>query len=134
MTVTSRQMMRQTAMTAKPSILRTLSGQWLALALCLPVIASCDLLTRFHQELYKCPLNPTGIIEVDFRAFKIGDDANLFFTDKTVTANIIESTDDALSVQKDDLIVRVDRNSGIVRLTRDSRFTNVRCTKAVFKM
>jgi uncharacterized protein YrrD len=79
-------------------------------------------------------LNPTGIIEVDFRAFKIGDEAKLFFTDKTVTANIIESTDNALSVQKDNLIVRVDRNSGIVRLTRGSRFTNVRCTKTVFKM
>jgi hypothetical protein len=37
-------------------------------------------------------------------------------------------------VQKENLIVRVDRNSGIVRLTRGSRFTNVRCTKTVFKM
>ena len=98
------------------------------------MIAACDLLIRFHQELYKCPLNPTGIIEVDFRAFNIGNEAKLFFSDKIVTANIIESTDDALSVQKDNLIVRIDRNSGIVRLTRDSRFTNVRCTKTVFKM
>ena len=121
-------------MIAKPSMPRPFSGHCLVFALCLPMIAGCDLLTRFHQELYKCPLNPTGIIEVDFRAFKIGDEAKLFFTDKTVTANIIESTDDALSVQKDNLIVRVDRNSGIVRLTRGSRFTNVRCTKTVFKM
>ena len=121
-------------MTVKPLLLRRFSGYWLVLALFMPVIASCDLLTRFHQELYKCPLNPTGIIEVDFRAFKIGDDANLFFTDKTITANIIESTDDALAVQKDNLIVHVDRNSSIVRLTRGSRFTNVRCKKTVFKM
>lgn len=134
MTAKSRQIERKTAMIAKPSIPNRFSGRCLVLALCLPLVAGCDLLTRFHKEHYACPLNPTGIIEVDFRAFGIGEDAQLLFTDKTVTAKIIESTDEALSVQKENLIVRVDRNSGIVRLTRGSRFTNVRCTKTVFKM
>ena len=121
-------------MIAKPSIPNWFSGRSLVLALCLLLFAGCDLLTRFHKEHYTCPLNPTGIIEVDFREFGIGEDAQLLFIDKTITAKIIKSTDEALSVQKENLIVRVDRNSGIVRLTRGSRFTNVRCTKTVFKM
>ena len=100
----------------------------------LPVVAGCDFLTRFEQERYECPSNPTGILELDFRSTSIGSKATATFADRTITGRIIESADDQLSIQKDNMIIRVDRNSALVRLTSGGRYVNIRCNKTVFKM
>ena len=55
------------------------------------LLAGCDDLTRFEQERYECGSNPDGLVEIDFREFKKGEQTTVIFTDETVTMPIIES-------------------------------------------
>ena len=98
------------------------------------LLAGCDDLTRFEQERYECGYNPDGLVEIDFREFKKGAETAVVFDDGRVTMSIIESSDARFTLAGPGLIVRVDRGSGTVRLTRGSRYRNVKCTKSKFRM
>ena len=98
------------------------------------LFAGCDDLTRFNQERYECGYNPDGLVEIDLREFKEGSQASVTFTDEAVTMRIVESNDDRFTLNSPGLIVRVDRGSGTIRLTRGSRYHNVKCTKSNFRM
>ena len=98
------------------------------------VLAGCDDLTRFEQERYECGYNPNGLVEIDFREFKKGGETAVVFNDETLTMSIVESSDERFTLASPGLIVRVDRGSGTIRLTRGSRYRNVKCTKSKFRM
>ena len=98
------------------------------------LIAGCDGLTRFTQERYECGYNLDGLIEIDLREFKEGSQATVKFYDETVIMPIVESKDDRFTLTSPGLIVRIDRGSGTVRLTRGSQYHNVKCTKSNFRM
>ena len=98
------------------------------------LFASCDDLTRFNQERYECGYNPDGLVEIDLREFKEGSQATVTFTDEAVTMPIVESNDDSFTLIGPGLIVRIDRGSGNIRLTRGSRYRLVKCTKSTFRM
>ena len=98
------------------------------------LLAGCDDLTRFNQERYECGYNPDGLVEIDLREFKEGSQASVTFTDGAVTMIIVESNDDRFTLTSPGLIVRIDRGSGTIRLTRGSRYQNVKCTKSKFRM
>ena len=130
-----RRMKRMTVNRARAAVQQRLARYFgLVMVASLPVVSGCDFLTRFEQERYECPPNPTGILELDFRAISIGSEATAIFADRTIIGRIIESADDQLSIQKDNMIIRVDRNSALVRLTSGGRYVNIRCNKTVFKM
>ncbi len=97
-------------------------------------LAGCDELTRFKQERYECGNNPNGLVEIDFRELKKGSEAAVTFTDETITMLIIESSDERFTLASQGLIVRVDRGSGIIRLTRGTSYRNVQCKKSKFRM
>ena len=96
--------------------------------------AGCDELTRFTQERYECDNNPNGLVEIDFREFKKGSEATVTFRDETMTMPIIESSDERFTLAGQGLIVRVDRRSGTIRLTRGTIYRNVKCKKSKFRM
>ena len=98
------------------------------------LFAACDDLTRFNQERYECGYNPDGLVEIDLREFKEGSKATVTFTDEAVTMPIVESNDDRFTLTGPGLIVRIDRGSGTIRLTRGSHYRNVKCTKSKFRM
>ena len=98
------------------------------------LFAACDDLTRFNQERYECGYNPDGLVEIDLREFKEGSKATVTFTDEAVTMPIVESNDDRFTLTGPGLIVRIERGSGTIRLTRGSRYRNVKCTKSKFRM
>ena len=98
------------------------------------VLAGCDDLTRFEQERYECGYNHDGLVEIDFREFKKGGETAVVFNDETLTMSIVESSDERFTLASPGLIVRVDRGSGTIRLTRGSRYRNVKCTKSKFRM
>ena len=98
------------------------------------LLAGCDDLTRFEQERYECGSNPDGLVEIDFREFKKGEQTTVIFTDETVTMPIIESSDSRFTLAGPGLIIRIDRASGTIRLTRGTRYLNVKCTKSNFRM
>lgn len=98
------------------------------------LLAGCDDLTRFEQERYECGSNPDGLVEIDFREFKKGEQTTVIFTDETVTMPIIESSDSRFTLAGPGLIIRIDRASGTIRLTRGTRYRNVKCTKSNFRM
>ena len=98
------------------------------------LFAGCDDLTRFNQERYECGYNPDGLVEIDLREFKEGSQATVKFNDETVIMPIVESKDDRFTLTSPGLIVRINRGSGIVRLTRGSQYQNVKCKKSKFRM
>lgn len=98
------------------------------------VLAGCYDLTRFKQERYECGQNPNGLVEIDFRDFKEGADTTVTFIDDTLTMKIIESSDDRFVLADETLVVRVDRKTGTIRLTRGSRYRNIKCVKSEFRM
>ena len=124
----------RTKLTMKtPEISSFLKSSFLLVAAgCL--FAGCDDLTRFNQERYECGYNPDGLVEIDLREFKEGSQATVTFTDEAVTMPIVESNDDRFTLTSPGLIVRIDRESGTIRLTRGSRYRNVKCTKSKFRM
>ena len=98
------------------------------------LFAGCDELTRFTQERYECGYNLDGLSEIDLREFKEGSQATVKFNDETVLMPIVESNDNRFILTRPGLIVRIDRGSGTIRLTRGSHYRNVKCTKSKFRM
>ena len=117
----------------KPEISSYLQNSLLLAAMgCL--FTGCDDLTRFNQERYECGYNPDGLVEIDLREFKEGSQATVTFTDEAVSMPILDSNDNQFTLSGPGLIVRIDRGSGTIRLTRGSRYRNVKCTKSKFRM
>ena len=124
----------RTKLTMKPPKLSSYLKSPLLLIAVVCLFAGCDDLTRFNQERYECGYNPDGLVEIDLREFKEGSQASVTFTDEAVTMRIVESDDDRFTLSSPGLIVRIDRGSGTIRLTRGSRYQNVKCTKSKFRM
>ena len=97
-------------------------------------LAACDDLTRFEQERYECNLNRQGLLEVDMRSTRTGDEVTVTFSDETVAAVIMESNDSIFTLAKENLIMRIDRETGTIRMTRGTRYVNIGCTRTVFRM
>ena len=116
-----------------PEISSYLKSSLLLVAGCC-LFAGCDELTRFTQERYECGYNLDGLVEIDLREFKEGSQATVKFNDETVIMPIFESSDDRFTLTSPGLIVRIDRGSGTIRLTRGSRYRNVKCKKSNFRM
>ena len=112
------------------------AGRGLAIALmATPVLlGGCWDLTRFEQERYECSFNQSGLVEIDMRAFDVGDEVTVAFSDETLEMQIIESSDSNFSLASGPLVIRIDRKSGTVRLTRGSRYRNIKCSKSEFTM
>ena len=112
------------------------AGRGLAVALmATPVLlGGCWDLTRFEQERYECSFNQSGLVEIDMRAFDVGDEVTVAFSDETLEMQIIESSDSNFSLASGPLVIRIDRKSGTVRLTRGSRYRNIKCSKSEFTM
>ena len=86
------------------------------------------------QERYECGYNLEGLFEIDLREFKEGSKATVKFSSETLIMPIVESNDDRFTLTSPSLIVRIDRGSGIVRLTRGSQYRKVKCKKSKFRM
>ena len=98
------------------------------------LVSGCDDFTRFKQERYECNRNRHGLVEIDIRQMKVGDEAAVSFTDGSEMMVLTESTDTAFTMTKGQLILRIDRTSGTVRLTRGTRYLNISCQKSEFRM
>ena len=98
------------------------------------LVSACDDLTRFKQERYECNGNRHGLVEIDFRSMEVGDEIAVGFADGTRNMLITESTDRNFTLTADELILRIDRKTGTVRLTRGSRYLNISCAKSEFRM
>ena len=97
-------------------------------------LAACDDLTRFEQERYECSFNNQGLVEVDMRSTNTGDEVTVTFINETVAAVIMESNDSIFTLAKENLIMRIDRETGTIRMTRGTRYTNIACARTVFRM
>ena len=114
--------------------IRSLFQNALLLAAASYFLAGCDERNRFTQERYECGSNPNGLVEIDFRDFKKGAETTVTFIDRTVTMPVVESNDERLVLNNPGLIIRIDRRTGIIRLTNGTRYRNVKCTKSKFQM
>ena len=97
-------------------------------------LSACDDLTRFEQERYECNFNMQGLVEVDMRSTQTGDEVTVTFINETVAPVIVESSENNFTLVRDDLIMRIDRATGTIRMTRGTRYVNIACTRTVFRM
>ena len=137
--------MKQTRKNKMVGALRTTDTKWvqtklrplgpmLALLVVGFGLAACDDLLRFEQERYECSLNMQGLVEVDMRSTSTGDQVTVTFSDETVAAVIMENSNSTFTLVKDNLIMRIDRESGTIRVTRGTRYVNIACKRTVFRM
>ena len=105
-----------------------------ALVLAGLLASGCEDFSRFKQELYECNSNRHGLVDIDIREMKVGKAATVAFTDGTRQMFLTESTDTAFTLTEGKLILRIDRTSGTVRLTRGTRYLNISCDKSEFRM
>ena len=98
------------------------------------LMSGCEDFTRFKQERYECSGNQHGLLEIDIRETKVGDEVAVSFMDGPKIMKLTQSSDTAFTVTKGQLILRIDRATGTVRLTRGSRYLNVSCSKSEFRM
>ncbi len=98
------------------------------------VMSGCDDFSRFKQERYECSGNRHGLLEIDVRETKVGDEVAVSFTDDLKMMTISETSDKAFTLTKEQLILRIDRATGTVRLTRGSHYLNISCIKSEFRM
>ena len=98
------------------------------------LVSACEDFSRFKQERYECNSNRHGLVDIDIREMKVGKAATVAFTDGTRQMVLTESTDTAFTLTQGELILRIDRTSGTVRLTRGTRYLNINCDKSEFRM
>ncbi|MDA7599575.1 hypothetical protein N8835_06060 [Alphaproteobacteria bacterium] len=106
----------------------------LGLGLSVMLLSSCDEMTRFQQESYACGYNPTGIYEIVLRSTKVGDDAVVTTNKGEEAMEIIFADDSSFILEIDGTILRINRDTGGIKVTRGTRYRNLTCEKAVFKM
>jgi hypothetical protein len=97
-------------------------------------LAGCDELTRFEQEKYECGPNPTGIYELDFRSTKVRDKVTMVTATGDNNATIVFADKNEFVLEESDLIIRINRQTGLIRSTKGNRYSEFQCTKTNFRM
>ncbi len=89
---------------------------------------------RFRHEKYKCNSGAFGISEIIFNDTGVGDMAKIigYGTEKNV--EILSSSKSAITTQMEDISIKIDRDSGTVRVKRGKHYAVLACSKSVFTM
>ena len=89
---------------------------------------------RFRHEKYECNSGAFGISEIIFNDTSVGDMAKIigYGTEKNV--EILSSSKSAITTQMEDLSIKIDRDTGTVRVKRGKHYTVLDCSKSLFTM
>jgi len=96
-----------------------------------PLIASCE---RFRHEKYACSLNKLGIVEIIVNDDRAGASATITKTTGDTFMTIGSITDDQMIMANDDLVLIINRNSGVMQATSGRVTSYITCEKSLFTM
>ena len=89
---------------------------------------------RFRHEKYECNSGAFGISEIILNDTGVGDMAKIVGYGSEKNVEILSSSKAAITTQLDDINLRIDRNTGTVRVKRGKHFAVIACSKSVFTM
>jgi len=96
-----------------------------------PLMASCE---RFRHEKYACSLNKLGIVEIIVNDDRAGASATITKTTGDTFMTIGSITDDQMIMANDDLVLIINRNSGVMQATSGRVTSYITCEKSLFTM
>ena len=101
------------------------------LVICCFSLTACPT-ERFRHEKYECNSGAFGISEIIFNDTSVGDIQNyrLWHRKKCETCHQ-KST---ITTQMEDVNLRIDRDTGTVRVKRGKHYAVIACSKSVFTM
>ena len=89
---------------------------------------------RFRHEKYECSSGNFGISEIIFNDTGVGDMAKIIGNGTEKNAEIISSSKSAFITQMDDINIKIDRDTGTLRVKRGKHYAILPCSKSVFTM
>ena len=89
---------------------------------------------RFRHEKYECNSGAFGISEIIFNDTGVGDMAKIIGYGSERKIEILSSSKSAITTQMEDLSIKIDRDTGTVRVKRGKHYTVLDCSKSLFTM
>ena len=89
---------------------------------------------RFRHEKYECNSGAFGISEIILNDTDVGDRAKVIGYGHEKDVEILSSSKSAITTQMEDINIKIDRDTGSVRVKRGKHYAVLACSKSVFTM
>ena len=103
------------------------------LVICSVGLSACPT-ERFRHEKYECNSGVFGISEIILNDTDVGDMAKVIGYGHEKDVEILSSSKSAITTRMDDISIKIDRDTGTVRVKRGSHYVVLACSKSVFTM
>ena len=89
---------------------------------------------RFRHEKYTCNSGTFGIAEIIINDTGVGDMAKIIGYGYEKEVKILSSSKSVITTKMDDTNIKIDRDTGAVRVKRGKHYAVFSCSKSVFTM
>jgi hypothetical protein len=96
-----------------------------------PLMAGCE---RFRHEKYACSSNKLGIVEIIVNDDRAGASVTVTKVTGDTVMTIGNITDDEMIMASDQLVLIINRNSGVMQATAGKVTSYITCEKTLFTM
>ena len=106
---------------------------FILLVMCIVGLTACPT-ERFRHEKYSCNSGAFGIAEIILNDTGVGDMAKIIGYGHEKEVMILSSSKSSITTKMDDLQIKIERDTGTVRVKRGNRYAVLTCSKSVFTM
>ena len=103
------------------------------IAICSVGLTACPT-ERFRHEKYECNSGAFGIAEIILNDTGVGNMAKIIGYGHEKEVKILSSSKSVITTKMDDTSIKIDRNTGTVRVKRGKHYAVLACSKSVFTM
>ena len=106
---------------------------FILLVMCIVGLTACPT-ERFRHEKYSCNSGAFGIAEIILNDTGVGDMAKIIGYGHEKEVMILSSSKSSITTKMDDIQIKIERDTGTVRVKRGNRYAVLTCSKSVFTM
>ena len=106
---------------------------FILLVVCCAGLTACPT-ERFRHEKYECNSGAFGIAEIILNDTNVGDMAKIIGYGREKEVKILSSSKSVITTKMDDTSIKIDRDTGTVRVKRGKHYAVLACSKSVFTM
>ena len=106
---------------------------FILLVMCIVGLTACPT-ERFRHEKYNCNSSAFGIAEIILNDTGVGDMAKIIGYGHEKEVMILSSSKSSITTKMDDIQIKIERDTGTVRVKRGNRYAVLTCSKSVFTM
>ena len=106
---------------------------FILLVMCIVGLTACPT-ERFRHEKYSCNSGTFDIAEIILNDTGVGDMAKIIGYGYEKEAKIVSSSKASITTKMDDIEIKIERDTGTVRVKRGNRYAVLTCSKSVFTM